>query len=360
MRGRSDAFSRRLLCWFDMHQRALPWRLPRNSCASAKPDPFHVLVSETMLQQTQVATVIPYFQRFIARFPTAAQLASASGQDVLKLWQGLGYYSRARNLQAAAQRIVDEFGGEVPSTVDELLSLSGVGRYTAGAVASIAFAVRAPILDGNVARVICRLDCIADDPRAPATRERLWSRAEELVPKSRPGDFNAALMELGALICTPRSPRCLLCPVRAHCQALAAGMQEQVPMRRKTRPTPLHRRWVFCIRHGTQYLLEQRPSRGRWAGMWQFITVEAGRTQPSSDLIEKQCLLRTDTPRRIGKVTHSLTHRRYEFDVFSCAATRAATQPVSPTRKWLTLKQIDALPLSRPQLKLLALLEPPK
>src|SRR3954466_12295844 len=198
MLGTASGFARHLLAWFDRHQRALPWR------TVAPLDPYIVLVSEAMLQQTQVATVIPYFQRFIARFPTVTALAESDEQQVLRLWQGLGYYSRARNLRAAARMVVQEFNGQVPQTVQELLSLPGVGRYTAGAVASIAFGKRAPILDGNVARVLCRLDCIRDDPREPATRELLWSRAAQILPKSRLGDFNSALMELGALVCTPR------------------------------------------------------------------------------------------------------------------------------------------------------------
>ena len=170
-----------------------------------------------MLQQTQVATVIPYYHRFLEQFPTPAALADADEQQVLRLWQGLGYYSRARNLRRAAQRIVAEHGGKVPDRLDKLLMLPGIGRYTAGAIASIAFGKRAPILDGNVQRVLCRLDAIKGDPRERMVNQTLWKRAEEILPQKRVGDFNSALMELGATVCIPRGPRCLTCPVADHC-----------------------------------------------------------------------------------------------------------------------------------------------
>lgn len=264
MIGSARTFSRRLLRWYDQARRNLPWRLQPGS--NSVLDPYHVLLSETMLQQTQVTTVIPYFHRFLERFPTLTALASAHQQDVLRLWQGLGYYSRARNLHAAAQKVVRDFDGRLPETVEQLLQLPGIGRYTAGAIASIAFNQRAPILDGNVQRVLCRLDQVTADPRERETQKILWQRAEELLPKQRVGDFNSALMELGAMLCTPRSPQCLLCPVREHCQAHAAGMQEQIPAPKKSRPIPLNRRRTYCIRRGDEWLIEQRPATGRWGG----------------------------------------------------------------------------------------------
>src|SRR5688500_13285875 len=194
------AMVRRLTEWYRRTRRDLPWRVP----PGARPDPYHVLVSEAMLQQTQVATVVPYFRRFIERFPTIADLARADEQDVLRMWQGLGYYTRARNLRAAAQAVVRDFGGELPRDLDSLLRLPGVGRYTAGAVATLAFDEPAAIVDGNVVRVICRLDRFESDPREKATSELIWRRAEQIVPARRAGDFNSALMELGATICTPR------------------------------------------------------------------------------------------------------------------------------------------------------------
>src|SRR5215217_6045994 len=190
MLGSPATFARRLLRWYDKCRRNLPWR-PDPAAGRARVDPYHVLVSEAMLQQTQVATVIPYFNRFVARLPTLADLAAADEQDVLRLWQGLCYYSRARNLQAAARRVVCEHGGELPREVDQLLKLPGVGRYTAGAVASIPFGRRAPILDGNMLRVLCRIDKIATDPRQRETQNLLWRRAEALLPRTRAGEFNS-------------------------------------------------------------------------------------------------------------------------------------------------------------------------
>ena len=182
MIGNARDIRRRLLSWYDRHRRELPWRTQRGSHAATL-DPYHVLVSEAMLQQTQVATVIPYFKRFLKRFPTFASLAQADEQEVLRLWQGLGYYSRARNLQCAARRVMQEHGGQLPRSVQKLRDLPGVGRYTAGAIASIAFDCRAPIVDGNVARVLCRIDRIETDPRERQTQQLLWRRAEEILPR---------------------------------------------------------------------------------------------------------------------------------------------------------------------------------
>jgi A/G-specific adenine glycosylase len=337
------------LRWYDRHRRDLPWRAARG----VHPDPYHVLVSEAMLQQTQVATVVPYFHRFVARLPTLAALASADEQEVLRLWQGLGYYRRARNLQATARRVIEQHGGCLPASVEALLALPGVGRYTAGAVASLAFGVRAPILDGNVIRVLCRIDKIESDPRRPDTRELLWRRAEEILPKNRPGDFNSALMELGATVCTPRSPHCLICPVNQHCQAFASGMQDRIPAPRPRRATPLVQRRTFCIQRGDEWLIEQRPLTGRWAGLWQFITIEAPRGESISPV---PLPLRATPPTHVGRISHALTHRRYRFDVYRCEATEQYAPIALQQHRWTTLAGMDAYPMSRPHLKIAAML----
>ena len=360
VQGSLVQFRRELLTWYHKYRRELPWRLPREeSSKSAIPktiDAYHVLVSEFMLQQTQVATVIPYFIRFIERFPTPAPLATADEQEVLRLWQGLGYYSRARNLQKAAKKIVADFGGQVPSDADSLRSLPGVGRYTAGAIASIAFEKRVPILDGNVIRVLCRLDGITANPRDPATQEILWARAEQILPTEHLGDFNSALMELGALICTPRSPQCLLCPVREKCDAFAGGIQENIPAPRKAKPTPLLKRWTFCICTDGKWLIEQRPMRGRWAGMWQFVTVEAGKTSATPKSLSGRLPISVSKIQRLGIVTHALTHRRYQFDVYRCNAANAETLQLDRPHRWVTLDEIPRYPLPRPHLKIAAML----
>ncbi|MEO6434429.1 MAG: A/G-specific adenine glycosylase [Tepidisphaeraceae bacterium] len=339
MIGVPRAFSRRLLRWYDRHRRDLPWRRRRGDETTL--DPYHVLVSEAMLQQTQVATVIPYFVRFIERFPTLAALAKADEQEVLRLWQGLGYYSRARNLKRAAERVIQDHGGKLPRSVEALSALPGVGLYTTGAIASIAFDLPAAIVDGNVARVLCRLDRIETDPRERATIERLWRRAEEILPRKRCGDFNSALMEMGATVCTPRSPKCSACPVREYCQAQAAGVQERIPAPKKAKPTPLLKRDVLCIRRGEKWLIEQRPATGRWARMWQFVTVERAKSVPAGS-------------KSIGVVTHALTHRRYHFRVLSCRGPAPENGPL--LRKWLTLGELDHFPLPRPHVKIAAML----
>ncbi len=327
MTGDPADVRRRLLAWYDRGRRDLPWRVPPGS-AGRPLDPYHVLVSEAMLQQTQVATVIPYFRRFLDRFPTAAALAAADEQAVLRAWQGLGYYSRARNLQAAARRIVAEHGGRVPDTVEGLLSLPGVGRYTAGAVASIAFGRRAPILDGNVARVAVPAGRRPDRPARAGHAGRAVGPGRGVLPAeadARFGDFNSALMELGATVCTPRSPRCLYCPVRDHCEAAAAGIQEQVPPPKPGKPTPLFRRWTFCI--------AGRPVPGRAAAgqgpVGRHVAVRHGRgrrRRADGGLLADRFGLTTTAPELLGRVEHGLTHRRYEFDVFRCAS-RATRRP---------------------------------
>jgi A/G-specific adenine glycosylase len=349
---RKISFAQRLLRWYDAHRRELPWRAARGR----RPQPYHVLVSEAMLQQTQVATVIPYFLRFIQRLPTLARLAAADEQTVLKLWQGLGYYSRARNLQLAAKRIVLQHGGEIPRDVMQLLELPGVGQYTAGAIASLAYDVRAPILDGNVTRVLCRLDGIENDPRGKEIQSRLWARAEEILPRTRIGDFNSALMELGATVCTPRAPQCPVCPLRSECQALAKGLQQRIPAPKAARPVPLVKRSTWCLRHGdngqTRWLIERRPPRGRWPGLWQFITTEADKS------VLGVCPdVKLGPPRSIGTVEHALTHRRYRFGVYLCdVAGRAFNNSSSSNQRWVRLQELSSYPLTGPQEKIAQML----
>ena len=306
-----------------------------------------------MLQQTQVATVVPYFQRFIGRFPTIGDLAAAGEQEVLRCWQGLGYYSRARNLHRGAREIVCTHGGQVPRDVETLLGLPGIGRYTAGAIASLAYDVPAPILDGNVTRVLCRLDAVTQDPRERSVVARLWARAEEMLPRSRVGDFNSALMELGATVCTPRNPSCLICPVRAHCEAFGKGIQDQVPAPKKTRATPLLERVVLCLRDGDQYLIEQRPAKGRWASLWQFKTIaprgDNGRGVSLRE-VRKWLGFRTSAPRALCVVTHSLTHRRYRFDTYIAEVLDRA--PLQGHEAWVALAKLDDYPLPKPHLEI--------
>jgi A/G-specific adenine glycosylase len=338
------AFSKSLLKWYDQNRRDLPWR--------SAPTPYATLVSEFMLQQTQVSTVIPYFQAFMKRFPTVEALAAGSEQEVLRLWQGLGYYSRARNLQASARKIISDFSGDIPRTIEQLQTLPGIGRYTAGAIASIAYDVRAPILDGNVARVLCRLDCIRSDPRLRKTQLKLWKRAEEILPTKRVGDFNSALMELGATVCTPRAPKCPTCPVKNFCKAAKAGLADQIPPPRAAKPTPLVRRLTLCLQNRSRWLIEQRPIPGRWAGLWQFVTIPESGRPPESEF-SKSLEVKIASPKSLAQIRHALTHRRYIFEVFT-ANTNIVTK--SNGRRWVTLSELSKYPLPRPHEKIAAIL----
>lgn len=327
--------ARLLLRWYDRERRDLPWRARRGR----RPNPYHVLVSEFMLQQTQVATVEPYFRRFIERLPDLDSLASADEATVLRLWQGLGYYRRARSLLATARLIRERHAGAIPADPDALRDLPGIGRYTAGAIASIAFDVRTAIVDGNVARVLCRLQARRGDPTSPRSQKHLWDKALQLVPARRAGDFNAALMDLGATVCIPRDPRCDACPWRAACRAAQCGLQRRIPPPRRRRPSPLVRRVVCCIERDGRFLVEQRPDYGRWAGLWQFIT------RPAVPATLRRVA-------RVGTFEHALSHRRYRFTAWRC---EGVAEPVGASA-WVRLDQLDGLALSRPQLAVAALL----
>ena len=343
------AIRRRLLGWYDKHQRRLPWRARDGQAA----DPYHVLVSEAMLQQTQVATVIDYFNRFIAAFPTLKSLAEADEQRVLTLWQGLGYYRRARNLHAAARMIVDEHEGRVPAEVDALLKLPGVGRYTAGAISSIAHNRHAPILDGNVARVLSRLYGIDRPVDAPKTRDELWRLANELVSPSRPGDFNQALMELGALVCTKAKPACETCPLVKTCQAYQTGrtLELPVPAKRKA-PTRVDHHIIAIHRRG-RWLFEQREPGGLWSNMWQLPTCESwpAKVAPTAieAWIEERFGLTIAPPHCCHRFTHQTTHRTIHFHLWRAKVT---TGRLKPRRgQWRTADDLADLPLANPQRK---------
>lgn len=269
-RNHDRYFSSELLDWYDVNKRDLPWRRSR--------DPYHIWVSEIMLQQTRVDTVIPYFHRFIERFPTIEALADAPEDDVLKCWEGLGYYSRARNLQSAARQITEQYGGVMPSGKEEVAGLKGVGPYTAGAIRSIAFNIPAAAVDGNVMRVLSRYFLIEDDIMKIKTRTRMEELVLTLVPEGRASDFTQALMELGALICTPKSPKCLVCPVMEHCAGRLEGKEESLPVKTKAKPPrPEHR--LAAIVEGTgvhegKILIRKRPVSGLLAGMWELPHIE--------------------------------------------------------------------------------------
>ncbi len=254
-----------MLRWGGAHGRDLPWRGAR--------DAYGVWISEIMLQQTTVAAVIPYFERFLARFPTLAALAAADEHDVLRLWEGLGYYSRARNLHAAARQVVREHAGVIPRDVSTLQSLPGIGRYTAGAIASFAYDRRAPIVEANTLRVYLRLMALREPADSTAARKAVWEFAERVVPERSAGKFNEALMDLGATVCVPVAPRCDECPVIACCESFRQGRQAEIPLpKRRPEPTSVAQAMI-AVQRGDRYLLRQSPAGERWAGLWEFLRV---------------------------------------------------------------------------------------
>jgi len=349
----TTALRRALTRWFIAHQRDLPWRRSR--------DPYAVWLSEVMLQQTQVATVIDYFHRFTAAFPTVAHLAAAPEQDVLRLWEGLGYYRRARQLHRAAKHIVEHHGGVFPSDPAAVRALPGIGRYTAGAILSIAFDRPEPILEANTVRVLSRLAAFRGDPHDRRGQDYLWSWAAALVPPREPGRFNQALMELGALVCTPRSPRCGECPVAALCPTRRLGLQEEIP-RPKSKPKYEDVREAALLivhRDGDRALLVQHGEGRRWAGLWDFprFTHGAETSAQTVDALGRQALAAVGLKVIVGDKTHSLKYGVTRFRI---------TLDVHPTRhvggrlkigayaaaRWIRAEEIAALPLNTSARKL--------
>jgi A/G-specific adenine glycosylase len=379
-----------LLVWFRANARDLPWRMDRT--------PYRVWLSEMMLQQTQVETVIPYFERFLARFPTIDDLAAAPIGAVLKLWEGLGYYARARNLHKAAQVIVNERHGEWPRTVEGLLALPGIGRYSAGAIASLAFDVDAPVLDGNVIRVLCRLFAIESDPKDAQVREKLWQLAEEMLPhppapspdsnstnqergsafsprplgeaagagavpavpgvRSTAGEFNEALMELGALICTPRNPKCDVCPLAKYCEAKKRHLQDQLPLKTKRKPLPHFDVTAAVIRKNGRLLIAQRPFGGRLGGLWEF---PGGKVEPGETL--RQCLrreikeelgVRIKVGKPITSIDHAYTHFKITLHAFECELISGKPQTLQVEDfKWVRRSELEKYAFAKTDLRII-------
>lgn len=333
-----------LLAWFRRHQRDLPWRRDTR--------PYAIWVSEMMLQQTQVSTVIPYYNRWMERFPTVEALAAAEEDDVLHAWQGLGYYSRARSLLRGAREVVRSYGGRVPDQVEALLALPGIGRYTAGAIASIAYNQPAPIVDGNVLRVLTRLFALRGDPRKAPLHPRLWELAEALIPEGEAREFNPALMELGATICTPLRPRCRECPVAEACVARNLGIPEELP---ETAPGPeitAVQMAAGLVRRGHEVLLAQRPATAtRWANMWEFpnTEVQPGESpqQAAVRAVREVTGLAIACTRRATLVRHSVTRYRIALEAFHCHPADAEPNGSGSQRwAWVPVAQLGdyALP----------------
>ncbi|WP_420838466.1 A/G-specific adenine glycosylase [Caldalkalibacillus thermarum] len=304
-------FQKLLLYWFERNMRQLPWRKDQ--------EPYKIWVSEVMLQQTQVDTVIPYYERFMSRFPTLEALAEAEEEEVLKYWEGLGYYSRARNLHQAVKEVKERYGGRVPDNRKEIASLKGVGPYTAGAILSIAYGQPEPAVDGNVLRVISRLLHIEEDIQKAKTRHLFEEIVRHLIPKGRASYFNQGLMELGALVCTPKSPHCLTCPVQEVCRAYQAGMQDQLPVKGKKKKPKTVKIVAGVLMEKGHVLIRQRPDNGLLAKLYEFPNVQWDDQEPDETIsryLFDMYGLRTATVEQWPSVQHTFTHLIWEISVY--------------------------------------------
>ena len=326
----------KLLRWFKKNGRDLPWRKTR--------DPYAIWISEIMLQQTQVETVIPYYKKFLKSFPTIHHLAKSDLSKVLKVWEGLGYYSRARNLHQASKIIANHSNGKIPDKLKDLLNLPGIGRYTAGAILSIAYNKKAPILDGNVKRVLSRLFVVSGNPKK--TEEFLWPLSESLIPKGSPGAFNQALMDLGSMTCTPKNPNCLSCPLKNLCQGYLSGKPESYPLRSVKKKVPHIEAIAAVIQKHGKVLLRQRPPKGLLGGLWEFPNWPIDGKKDLKEYLRLKVKsdfgLKVKCKENLGPFKQTYSHFKLTLHVFKCDALEGRGKG-----KWVSIKKLDRLPMSR-------------
>lgn len=322
-----------MAAWYRKNARDLPWRKTK--------DPYAIWISEIMLQQTQVQTVIPYYERWLAKFPTVHALAKAPLSEVLKYWAGLGYYRRARMLHEGAKRVVKEFSGAIPKTTEALQEIPGIGRYTAGAIASIAFEEKTPVLDGNVIRILTRLYALKDDVGSPKTVQKLWELATALVPQKNTGDFNQSLMELGATVCFPRNPDCGKCPVSSLCGALKTNSQEQFPVKAKREIMESLKTAALIVRHKEKVLIRKQPVQERWGGLWMFPHWKNKKSMLSEIKCGKSDLKHHAT------IRHGFTKYRIELEVFEHQGGLEI-----PAAKWVRISELQKFAFPSPHQKI--------
>ncbi len=328
----------RLLAWYHKHGRTLPWR--------DHPDPYAVWVSEIMLQQTRVETVIPYFEKWMHLFPNVNTLAEASERDVLNTWEGLGYYSRARNLHKAAKVVVEKFNAELPQDLDDLRSLPGIGRYTVGAIASMSFSMDEPTLDGNLRRVFARLYDVKESADSPAGEKILWGLAAQNLPKGRAGDYNQALMDLGSTICLPKNPRCLLCPLMEICKARENGTQQARPVLKAKKLSPHYIHAAGVILNRGRVLLAKRPTNGLLGGMWEFPNgrVEGDPAKGLTKVLNVVYGLKVKRKEALGIVQHAYTHFKVTVHAFHC---ESVSIPKDRKLKWVRFSELGEYPMGK-------------
>ncbi|WP_301109676.1 A/G-specific adenine glycosylase [Sporosarcina sp.] len=339
------AFQQALLSWYQAEKRDLPWRRTSN--------PYYIWVSEVMLQQTRVETVIPYYERFIEKFPTMEDLSNAEEEEILKMWEGLGYYSRVRNLQSGVREVVETYGGTVPNNRKEISSLKGVGPYTAGAILSIAYGVPEHAVDGNVMRVLSRILLIEEDIALPRNKKLFEQAVMELISEEDPSSFNQALMELGATICTP-NPHCLLCPVRDFCNAFEQGKQQQLPIKSKKQKMKHLKLGAFAIQNEEgNWLMQKRPGKGLLAGLWEFPMIDL-EDVAAAEAFEKQSGIKLKNVTKTTEFAHVFSHITWEIDAYRAQTAETLT---SEELTFFSKEEIDSLPKPKPVLKIIESLD---
>lgn len=338
-----------LLDWFSSHRRDLPWR--------ENHDPYRVWVSEIMLQQTKVEAVRPYFDSWMEKFPTVQALAEASQDEVLCQWQGLGYYSRARNLHEAVCEVQKKYGGVVPHTKQEVLQLKGVGDYTAGAILSIAYGQKVAAVDGNVLRVFARIYNISENILSPTVKKKITKLVEQQLPADCPGDFNEALMDFGASVCIPKHPRCAECPLTVICAAQAAGTTDIVPVRLTKKNIPTEEIMVAIVSCGTRFLIHRRPATGLLASMWEFPNIEgqgeAGRQDLCRYLADKGCKIQL-SEQPLGKLRHVFSHKIWNMTAYEAELISGDIVETKEAWQWLERSRYTEVPWAGPHGKLTA------
>ncbi len=343
-------FSGLLLTWYGEQKRDLPWRRTT--------DPYKIWVSEVMLQQTQVKTVLPYYDRFIERFPTVEALANSDLEAVLKVWEGLGYYARARNLHRAAETIVREYDKQMPSDYESLIGISGIGPYSAAAVASIAFNRNYAVVDGNVTRVICRIFGISEPAAENQVKIKIKNTAAALLMPGRASEFNQAMMELGALICLPKSPSCGLCPVSSLCQAQSLPRPDLLPTRTPAKKVPHYDIAVGIVWQGDRVLIDKRPTNGLLGGLWEFPGGKKEADETLEECVKRELREELGVEVRIQApfmtVRHAYTHFKITLHAFECRLLRGKPRPKTATAaRWVQLQEMQQLPFPRANKRIL-------
>lgn len=336
--------SQPLLEWYAIYARQLPWR--------DHPDPYAIWISEIMLQQTRVETVVDYFTIWMQAFPDIETLANSSEQDVLRLWEGLGYYSRARNIHKTARILQSEYDGRLPADLQTLQKLPGIGRYTAAAITSIAFGMDQAALDGNIRRILSRIFDISLPIRTPAAEKLFWQLAEQNLPAGQAGDYNQALMDLGATICLPGKPRCLLCPLQPHCLAFERGVQEQRPVIPEKKPVPHYIVTAAILQREQRFLLAQRPANGLLGGLWEFPGGKQEENETLPDSLQREIMeelgCEVSVGAHFGEYQHAYTHFRVTLHAFFCSLIKGEPQPIEASQlAWVPTERLSDYPMGK-------------